>query len=406
VSVVHDRTGVGGRLASVRTALVGAGRRLGPGERDALLLWLVTRGSVLLVAASAGWVFATGGDRPGPFWDRWLHWDAVHYAAIAQHGYAGNPASTDPTPLEAFFPGFPLLLRIVAMTGLGYTAAGILVSLVAGGVGVLALSRVAAAEPGAGTDAAGNDSGDVGPRAVLLLLASPCAVFLAVGYTEALFLALALPAWLAARRGSWAAAGLLATAATTVRVTGLFLAVALVVEYAVAHGRRSGLRGLGWLMLPVVPLLAYSAYQWERTGDWLEWQHAQQAHWGRQLTLPWNALATTWRAAFLSANQPPGFAWYFRLELVAALVGVVLTLWLLARRRWAEFTYVGLQVGALVTSSFYLSIPRATLLWWPLWTALAVAAGRRRWVMWLWLAATVPLAVVVASAYFTNRWAG
>ncbi len=39
---------------------------------------------------------------------------------------------------------------------------------------------------------------------MLYLLLSPYAVFLAAGYSESLFLALALPGWLAARRGRWA----------------------------------------------------------------------------------------------------------------------------------------------------------------------------------------------------------
>ncbi len=75
-----------------------------------------------------------------------------------------------------------------------WTAAGLLVSLVAGAVAAVALARIAALHlPGS----------RAGGRAALFLLVSPCAVFLAAGYSEALFLALALPAWLAARRQRW-----------------------------------------------------------------------------------------------------------------------------------------------------------------------------------------------------------
>ncbi|OEJ34937.1 hypothetical protein BGK67_29645 [Streptomyces subrutilus] len=74
-------------------------------------------------------------------------------------------------------------------------------SFVAGGVAVLALARIARHHL---------PHPDAGRRAVLFLLFSPCAVFLAAGYTEALFLALALPAWLAALRRNWPAAAVLA----------------------------------------------------------------------------------------------------------------------------------------------------------------------------------------------------
>lgn len=384
--------------------------RLGPADREALWLWAATRVGTVVVVAAAPWLFVADG-RPVPFLDRWLAWDALHYAAIAEFGYDGNPASADGTPLEAFFPGLPILMRPLAEIGLGYVASGLLVSFVAGAVAVLALGRVARAEA-SGARASGSqhpsvpDADRVGVVAVLVLLTAPCMVFLAAGYTEALFLALALPAWLAARRGSWATAGLLAAGASAVRVTGLFLAVALVVEYAFARGRRRGARGFAWLVLPALPFLAFSAYQADRTGDWFAWQHAQAAHWQRTFTAPWDAFTTTWSAAFLQPEQPAGFAWYFRLEIVFAVVGVLLTLWLAWRRRWAEFTYVGLQVGALVTSEFYLSIPRASLLWWPLWTGLALLAARRRWVLVAYLSLSVPLAVLIAAAYSMNRWAG
>ncbi len=369
--------------------------RVTGGDRDALGLWMATRVAVVATIGAAAWLVGDG-QRPGDLLGRLLQWDAVHYAAIAAYGYDGDPASIDPTPLEAFFPGFPLVLRAVATTGLPYAVAGPLVSLVAGAVAVVALYRLAVVE--AGPDGRGS-------RAVLLLLLSPTAVFLAAGYTEALFLALALPCWLAARRGSWAAAGLLATAACAVRVTGLFLAAALLVQWATTREHRR-LGALPWLALPALPALAYSVYLEARTGDWLAWQHAQESHWGRVLTSPWEAFTTTWRAGFLDPGQPPGFAWYFRLEIVAVLVGVVLTGWLLIRRRWGESTYVGLQVAALATSAFYLSVPRATLLWWPLWTGLAVWSLRHRWVWWAYLSVSAPLMVLLAATYATGRWAG
>ncbi|GGV08420.1 hypothetical protein GCM10010275_55940 [Streptomyces litmocidini] len=63
---------------------------------------------------------------------------------------------------------------------------------------------------------------------------SPCAVLLAVGYRESLFLAFGLPAWLAARRHDRRLAALPAVCPTTVRVTGLFLATALIVHTALS----------------------------------------------------------------------------------------------------------------------------------------------------------------------------
>jgi hypothetical protein len=226
-------------------------------------------------------------------------------------------------------------------------------------------------------------------------------VFLAAGYTEALFLALAVPAWLAAREERWAAAGLLAAGACSVRVNGAFLAVALVVHYLVVRRGRPRRDAL-WLAVPAVPLLGYSAYLRWRTGDWLRWLHAQEEGWGRRFTAPWDALAETVRMA----DGVGAFAYVARLEIAAVAVGLALTGLLLRRRRWGEATYVGLSVGSLATSTFYFSVARGTLLWFPLFLVLAAAAARRPVAHRAYLAVCAPLMLLGVLLFTTGRWAG
>jgi hypothetical protein len=369
-------------------------RRLAPGDRDVLLIWLASRASLFVVAGAVGWLFVGAEGQVLTWPERWARWDFVHLQGIAEHGYGGRPTGV---PNEAFFPGLPVLLWLGGLVGLPYVLTGLLVSFVAGGVAAVALGRLGDLDGGAG----------VGRLAVLAWVFAPPAVFLAAPYTESLFLGLAIPAWLAARRGRWASAGLLAAGACTVRVSGLFLVVALVVQWLTSGHRRGagGWTGLGWLFAPIVPLVAWMAYLRWLTGNWLAWIDAQVQEWGREFTWPWDAWANTWTAAF-GGTQTPGFAWMFRAELVAVVIGVALTITLLWWRRWGEATWVGLQVAAFATSFWYFSVPRATLLWWPLWIILAVVAARRRWVLWVYLAVSVPLMAVWAAAFLTHRWAG
>ena len=77
-----------------------------------------------------------------------------------------------------------------------------------------------------------------------------------------------------------------------------------------------------------------------------------------------------------------------------------------AKRRHFLRRLVGLQVVAFATSYWYFSVPRATLLWWPLWIGLATVAARRRWVMWVYLSVSVPLMAIWAATFLTGRWAG
>ncbi|MEW2071131.1 mannosyltransferase family protein [Streptomyces sp. NPDC007346] len=398
------------------TRLGRAAAWLTPADRRVLRLYLLTRISLWITAHGARWLFPRGSDvrEAAPVLAPFQQWDANHYLHIARDGYFplnAGPWVSGWDNREAFFPGFPLLLRAVHVIVPNWTAAGLLISLVAGAVAVLALSRIARSyvpdgAPDGVPDGVPEDAD--GRRTALFFLISPCAVFLAAGYTEALFLAFALPAWLAARRHRWASACTLTALATTVRVSGLFLAAALAVLFVLtALSARNGRawRGSAWLALPALPPAAYSWYLHARTGDWMAWKHAQERGWYRDFHTPWEAWSNTWDAAFDGVHTT-GYAFMFQAELAAMLVGLALVVWLARHRRWPEAVYVALSLWALGTSYWYTSVPRATLLWWPLWAGLAALSLRRPWFKAAYLCVAAPLSALVALAFLTGRWAG
>ncbi|MEU8384331.1 hypothetical protein AB0C32_34800, partial [Streptosporangium sp. NPDC048865] len=83
---------------------------------------------------------------------------------------------------------------------------------------------------------------------------------------------------------------------------------------------------------------------------------------------------------------------------------------LLYLRRWSEFVYVGLQVGALLCSAYYLSVPRSALLWWPLFILIARAAGGpapwRRWIIVVYALVVGPLMALNALIFADGAWVG
>jgi hypothetical protein len=384
--------GVAGRL-----------RRFRPVDLIAVRLWLLTRVMVFLLVSAGAWLFAEDGQAKAtvPYVSRWTQWDTVHYVTIAHWGYGGNPATGPEVPLAAFFPGFPIAMRLVHLaSGLGYVVSGMCVSLIAGTIATVALARLAAQEVGGGA------AGDMlAERTVLLFLLAPAAVFLSAAYTEALFLAFALPAWLAARRGNWALAGLLGFGAGLTRITGLFLGVALLVEFLCARDGRRRWSEAPFLAGPFLGVLGYFAYLHQRTGDWMAWKHAEEQGWYRTFHWPWQSLRTTWENA-ADHRQTTGFAWMFFAEIIAVAIGIALTVWLVRKRRWAEAVYIGLQLYAFTTDVWFFSVPRATLLWWPLWTGLAAWTLRRPAVLQGWLSVFAPFTVVFTLLFATGRWAG
>ena len=78
------------------------------------------------------------------------------------------------------------------------------------------------------------------------------------------------------------------------------------------------------------------------------------------------------------------------------------------RRRWPESVYVGLTAGSLLTSSYYVSIPRSLLVCFPLLVLAAEWTSRspRRWLVAACVAVGGALLVVNTTTFLLNQWSG
>lgn len=369
--------------------------------RDAVGIWVASRIAVVLLAVAASYQSTAPSAQVPAFISLWQRWDAVHLLEVAQHGYFNASHQYEHCCEIGFFPGQPLLVRVVHSLGFGWYLSPLLVSAVFGLVAVTALARLAVLE----VPDRPEHRREVGRRAVLYLVLAPSAVFLFAGYTEAPFLAFATVGWLGARRGRWAVAGLGVAGAAFIRVTGLFLAVGLLVEYVVSRRRAElpVLRPVGlWTLAPFLSAGSYFLYLYLRTSDVLAWQHAQEGF-GRGYTDPITAFRNSYRMATAPGIQAD-WSWAWKTELAAVLVGVVLTVVLLVLRRYGEAVYVGLGVAVFCVSSLYYTATRASLLWFPLWLLLARASLRWRSLHRAWLAVSAPLLAAGVIAFNRGLW--
>lgn len=375
---------------------------IGSAEGDALKVWGISRLAMAVITWIVVW---TGFDyttkQPHGLASVWQRWDWLRYVGIAEHGYTlrqRHGASI------AFFPGYPMLLWATHLVLRSYIYSGLLLSVITGAIACVALAKIIVME----AEARGEKQAGAAVRNGLTMFVwAPAAVFMAAGYTEGPFLACALWGWVAARNNRWLACGILLAGASTFRINGLFLLAGVAVLF-LQQVRPRGVRDWlkGWpLVLPVVPVAVYFAYLHHLTGNWNAWEHAEATGWDRHTTYPWRTFAQTWHYAFgryLNAEN----AWEYQLEIVVTFIGIGLGIWLLYRRRWAEFTYVLLSVGTLATSHVYLSVPREMLTWWPLWAALAVWCVRKPWVKSIYLTLSAPVAVGIAYMFLSGKWAG
>jgi len=342
-------------------------------------LWALSRAFFLayaLIARSLGVIHTP---RLSPGW----HWvfsiysraDSGHFVRVAEYGYFSR-GITDVN--VAFFPGYPAVGGAVArVLGLGRPTAldwqiGFTISAwLATFVAACLLYRYIYEE---------SASSDAARVAVIALLFGPCAVFLMAPYSESLFLACALGAWLLGRRERWFLAALLCAAAALVRVNGLFLTVALAAMYLLA-ARREGrplLRPSALsFFLPVASTTGYFFWLKLRTGRWDAWFDAEYRGWDRHTVAPWVALANSWRRVIYALTSEERFV--LALELAFAAVYILLIIVLARRKQWPELIYVILTGGSLLTSNFYQSVPRSFLTLFPLYLLVAQWWMRRSW---------------------------
>lgn len=369
-------------------------------ERIDALPWLesirittFSRLGFFIVAIAAAWFLQDqqNGRLTLGFLDMWHRWDAIHFTDIATYGYFAP--ETDPNA-AAFFPLLPLLIDGFAALGLDPRLAGMVVSFVASIVAGSYLYRLAENDVGEGA----------GRRALLYLFLFPTAVFLAAGYTEALFLAGAIAAFYYARTERWMLVPIPTAVAMGARLAGLFLLVGLAVEFLrqrnFSFERIAG--ACATVAVGLLPLLLYGLFLVNSNKTFLEFKDAQYRGWGRKIVSPQESFISTWNTWFGDYTTNWIFAW--RVEILAAIVGLLFTAWAFWRREFGYGAYMLATLAVLLTSTWYFSIPRMLLSLFPIPILLAHYTqenpNRHQNVLLI----TAPLAAMGVIIFTQGKW--
>ncbi|MBV8445299.1 MAG: hypothetical protein JOZ92_05215 [Candidatus Dormibacteraeota bacterium] len=279
-----------------------------------------------------------------------VQWDAQSYMAIAGHGYPATPSY-----LDAFLPGFPLLVRAASFVTQDVVSAALLVCLAAEAFALYFVSRMVAAERDA----------KAARFAALLLAFAPTAVFLTAPFTEAPFIAAAAAALFWGRQGRAAASCGAAAVAVALRVTGLALLPALALELLLRSRWRAN-RDLLWLALIPLPLVVYCAYMAMHSGDALAIFHAESSpSFGQAPAWPWNGLATSWNT--MVATSDGEVRSIFAREIAFGLLGLAACAGMWVSHRIPRSFALYCSIAWLMTASlsFWRSEPRYILALFP-----------------------------------------
>ena len=259
--------------------------------------------------------------------------------------------------------------------------------------------------------------------ACVLLLAWPSAFFLVSAYPESVTLAAATLAFLAARRGHFVAAGLLAAAAAMGKYYLVLLLVPLAMElWSTPRARetwRAG-RDLGWLTPwrvlalravavagpTVAVFVAWVAYQKAHFGEWLAFVHSQ-VQWHRHVSWPWTSIGHAvsdlvhWRLLDTSTASVVEL-----FDLVSVLLVAVAAVVAFVRIRPSYGVLLALVWCVFTFQTILLSESREVLVLFPFFAALGVWVARHQWRERALLFLFLPCAYFLLERFVTGRFAG
>jgi Mannosyltransferase (PIG-V) len=375
-----------------RAVVIGRARPLGASladwaaERKAIFAWWA--GSRAVVIATAFALHLTHAPRGyfGPSVFRaplgaLEAWDGVWYRLIAIHGYLLVPGrQSDP----AFFPLYPLLLKIVAATGMPLAAAGLLLSNVLFLGALLAFDALTRELYGR----------QFARRATLILAVFPITYVCSMIYPESLVLFAFALTGLFAARGRWGLCALAAATAALARPEGVLLVLPILGCLAgrwrtLASDERG--RGVAALLAAPAAAISYPLYLGWSLHDPLAWSKAQTA-WGRSFRVDGIVSAVSGIGRDLATQGWP----YRDFFVCIAALGLLA----LSRRAGAPLGWIALGAAAVLLplgSGSFESDARFALPAFPVYWALAwLLATRARLALWAGVST-----LLLAAATFT-----
>jgi hypothetical protein len=356
---------------------------------DAVFPALLVQAVLHLVAPLAVAIASGGPVGVADILGAWNQWDAPHYLTIAASGYS---ATANPEYI-VFFPLYPALIRLGSLLADPLVVASVIsiVCTVVAAVGLHRLARLDAPRA-------------VARAAVVLMLVFPTAFAFAAPYTESLFVAAVVWSFLAARRGDWRAAGILAMVASLARLQGVFLLPALVVEYLLTR-RAVDRRGL-WLLLPLIGPITYLLINQAVFEDPFRFLAMQREFWFHENAMPWEVIGDLVRDVTTRGGEVDWATTYLVPLLGFGLLAVT-AVWTIASRRSrpSYAVYAIVTLASLSTLTWPISVARYALGVFPVFLMLG-ALGRRPAVAVVFGAASAALLLALTVVFAVGGWAG
>lgn len=210
--------------------------------------------------------------------DTLQYYDAEHYIDIALTGYTENY-------LYAFFPLFPLILKVIISLGISPILGGVIINVLFSYLSTILISKIS-------TDIYKNDD-NLNKNILLIWFYSPISLFITILYTESIFILLSLATFYYYKsKKNYILCGILlglsvcsrSLASITFFVLFFFFVIEII-KYK--DNRKTNFINLLKMYIPATIISClYPLYLYIKTGNWKYFADVQFSHWSRVPSTP------------------------------------------------------------------------------------------------------------------------
>ncbi len=311
-------------------------------------------------------------DKLPEFLQYFVKWDSGFYLEIAEKGYFFDQAKN--LYNVAFFPLYPLLIKIFSFIFQSRVISGIIISTLATFGACFFLYKLAKLELKDNNSAL---------KSVFYFLIFPTAVFIASIYTESLFIFLAVACLYFARTKRFAIASCFGFFAAISRPIGIILFLVLILEYLeqINFKFKEIKLDILWTLLVPAGLSSYMIFLWIKFKDPLLFLKAQNA-WDRKIGFDfwgiWVDLKNHVHDIFYPSQN---FAFSLRndFEFFFFITFLILSIIVFFRLRKSYGLYCFLALLIPFLTGSLISMTRFTLVLFPVFILLAKFTIKREW---------------------------
>lgn len=279
----------------------------------------------------------------------WVRWDGPHYIDLAQYWYQSFGQES---LWVVFYPFYPILIKTFNLLFQDFSVSSVFVSIIFNFSASIFLFELAVLDFGKKTAI----------KAVWLLNIYPTAYFLQSSYTESLFLTTSLASVYFLRRENNLLSGFFGLLSSLTRINGILLIPLMIIE------SKNFKKTIQLIILTLIGLLIYLFINYITFGNFFYFTKPLETYWYKHLDWPWNGISNGFH--YLQNYTDEVLVTYL-FEFITLIFTLIVTIFTYFKTRKSYGIYMLLNILLFTSTSFVLSVPRYSLILFPIFITLA-----------------------------------